>query len=78
MSTPATIPGAAEIRAKLQPLSRQQLGVLAELAEVPFHTLWKIRSGETKDPGIDTCAKFYPHIALVLIGNPKTEAAAGA
>jgi len=63
-----SIPAAADIRAKLQPLNRQQLAVLADCCEIPFPTLWKIRTGETPNPGIDTVRKFFDSIDLVLAG----------
>lgn len=60
-----TVPTADELRAALSPLSNAQLQELASLSGVPFHTLRKVRSGETVDPGISTVAKFLPHIEAV-------------
>lgn len=56
------IPTAAEVVARLQPLTRQQLEKLAGLSGVSFHTLIKIRDGDTSNPRIDTVAEFWPHV----------------
>jgi predicted transcriptional regulator len=58
----ATIPAAVEVQATLKALSHSQMQELARLADVPFTTLWKVRSGETANPGIETVRKFVPHI----------------
>lgn len=73
MST--SIPAAAVIREALQKLDRQEMAALASCSEIPFPTLWKIRSGETPNPGIETVRKFYDSIDLVKAG--KQPAAAG-
>ena len=76
MDTPNTIPAAEQIRAKLSGLTREQVGVLAECSETPFATIWKIRSGETPNPGIETCRKFWPFVDVVRSGcGGKTAAA---
>jgi predicted transcriptional regulator len=59
------VPTADELRLALSPLSNAQLQELATLSGVPFHTLRKVRSGETVDPGISTVAKFLPHVESV-------------
>ena len=59
------IPSAGEVRALLQPLRHAQLQALAAASGVPFTTLWKVRSGETGNPGLDTVRKFLPHVAKV-------------
>lgn len=58
-----TIPSAAEIAAQLAPLKASQIQRLAELSGVPFHTLLKIKSGETGNPRIDTVRQFAPFIS---------------
>lgn len=57
------IPTVEDVRKALEPLSLRQLGRLAELSGVPVHTIYKIRRGETVNPGIDTVGQFAPHIA---------------
>jgi len=57
------VPSAEDIRQELQPLGTAQMRRLAELSGVPFSTLWKVRSGETANPGVETVRKFRPHIA---------------
>ena len=56
------IPRAADIRAQLEKLGHAQTQELARLSNVPFTTLWKIRSGETTNPRIDTVRQFMGHI----------------
>jgi len=58
-----TIPSAADIAAQLAPLRNSQVQRLAELSGVPFHTLLKIKTGETGNPRIDTVCQFAPFIA---------------
>lgn len=57
------IPSALQVRAWLLPLTNSQLQRLANLSEVPFTTLWKMRSGETANPRIETVRKLAPHVA---------------
>ena len=57
-----SIPSAAEISDRLADLKGPQLQRLSELSGVPFHTLLKIKSRETKDPRIDTVRQFEPYI----------------
>ena len=63
MSTP--IPSVADIQAQLAPLSHAALQRLAKASGVPFTTIWKIRDGTTKNPGLDTVGQFLPHIPAV-------------
>ena len=46
-------------RSSLEALSRAQLQDLSTASGVPITTLWKIRAGETKNPGIETVRLFY-------------------
>lgn len=54
---------AAQVREALSTLGKHELEQIAVESGVPFHTLRKIQSGETQNPGIDTVAKF---IALAI------------
>jgi transcriptional regulator with XRE-family HTH domain len=56
------IPSAAVVRQALADLSLKQLEKLAELSGVPMATIYKIRLGDTENPGIETVRKFAPHI----------------
>lgn len=58
-----TLPSAAEVKARLHPLTNEQLQALADASGVPFTTLWKIRAGETANPRLDTVRQFLPHVA---------------
>ena len=55
-----TIPPLAMVRARLEKLSQAQVKQLSEDSGVPFGTLMNIRHGSTKNPGIETVAKFFP------------------
>lgn len=57
------IPSALHVRAWLLPMANDQLQRLSELSGVPFTTLWKMRSGETKDPRIETVRRIAPHVS---------------
>jgi hypothetical protein len=59
------LPSAAEVRAALVPLSRQQIIRLSALSGVPFTTIQKVQRGETADPRLDTVREFLPHLAAV-------------
>jgi predicted transcriptional regulator len=56
------IPSAAELQTMLQPLRTGDLTRISKASGVPFGTLWKVRSGETTNPGIETVRRFLPHI----------------
>lgn len=53
------IPSSAEVRSRLQGLTHAELQGLATASQVPFTTLWKIRSGETSDPRLETVRQLW-------------------
>lgn len=57
-----TLLSAEQVREALGKLNMAQLGELSEKSGVPMPTLYKIRQGETENPGIETVRKFMPHI----------------
>ena len=57
-----TTPLDFDFRLRLEPLGHAGLQELARISGVPFTTLWKIRSGESENPRIETVKKFAPHI----------------
>lgn len=59
----ATIPSPTEVQEALGKLGHAQLQGLHKTTGVPFMTLWNIRSGKTKNPGLSTVRSFWPHIA---------------
>lgn len=65
MDTP--IPSAAQVREALSPLTLKQIDLLARLSGVPSTTIYKIKRGETDNPGIETVGKFMPHVAAALL-----------
>lgn len=56
------LPLIQDIRHGLSVLCRAELLALAKDSGVPFTTLWKIRVGETQNPGIETVRLFYAHM----------------
>jgi predicted transcriptional regulator len=69
-----TIPSAAQVRAALQSLTIKQMNALGELSGVPPTTIYKIKRGETDNPGIETVAKFMPFVEQVCAGQLPAEA----
>lgn len=63
MNTSAPIPAVAEVRAKLGGLAHAECKALATRTGVPFTTLWKIRSGETSDPRLETVRAIWPDLS---------------
>lgn len=68
------IPSAAVVRQALADLSLKQLEKLAEMSGVPMTTIYKIRLGDTENPGIETVRKFAPHIAAAAADPTKAAA----
>lgn len=61
-----SFPSAEQVRAQLAPLTLRQLDRLSELSGVPATTIYKIKRGETSNPGIETLRKFLPHVQASL------------
>lgn len=59
-------PTSAQVRELLADFTLKQLEVLAALSGVPFTTLYKIKRGETKNPGIDTVHSLLPHVSAAM------------
>ena len=55
------IPTPEELRNLLAILRHAELQRLSKVSGVPFGTLWKVRVGDTQNPGIATVRAFYPH-----------------
>ena len=60
------IPSVEVVRAQLLNLPDNGLKTIAAQSGVPFTTLWKIRAGETANPGIETVRKFYPFLPAAI------------
>lgn len=71
----AQIPDVPTIKAELLKLGYAQMQQLAVASSVPFTTLWKVRSGETENPGIETVRKFLPHVASIVAGSKRAKVA---
>jgi predicted transcriptional regulator len=59
-------PSSEDLQALLKPLTLRHLTALSALSEVPVSTLYKIRSGDTPNPGIETVRSFMPHIKAAV------------
>ena len=64
MSTP--IISGEEVRRRMADLSLKDLETLAEKSKVPFTTLYKIKRGETLNPGLETVRAFIQHLPADL------------
>lgn len=58
----ANFPSISLVRARLALMTHAEVQSLSKASGVPFTTLWKIRTGETTNPGIETVRQFYEHI----------------
>lgn len=67
------IPSASEVRQLLLPLPHAKLQRLAKESGVPFGTLWKIRSGDTQNPGIDTVRALLGGLPSCIDAAPPAE-----
>jgi transcriptional regulator with XRE-family HTH domain len=56
------IPSAQEVRQRLLALSWSQLRDICERTGAPFTTVWKVRSGETSNPGLETVRLIWPDL----------------
>ena len=56
------IPSSLQIRDALKSLTMAQIDALAAASGVPATTIYKIKRGETGNPGIETVRKFMPHV----------------
>jgi transcriptional regulator with XRE-family HTH domain len=54
------------IKSELNARPWKEVERLAAESGVPFHTLAKIRRGETKDPGILTCQKVMAVLGIEI------------
>lgn len=67
------VPTLAQVSTALGLLRQPELEKLSELSGVPVATLWNIRSGKSKNPGIVTVAAFQPYVealASVALAKP--------
>jgi predicted transcriptional regulator len=68
------IPSAEAVRDRLKMLKGADLESIAGRSGVPCSTLWKIRTGVTPNPGIETVRKFFH---LLPSTDTSTQQAAG-
>lgn len=68
------IPSVSVVRQSLAALTMRQLEKLAELSGVPMTTIYKIKLGDTENPGIETVRKFAPHISAAAADHTKASA----
>ena len=56
------IPSAADLRELLLTMGHAQVQEIALQSGVPFGTVWKLRSGETDNPRLQTVRSLLPHL----------------
>ena len=61
------IPPSEDVRIALKDYAHAKMQALSAKSGVPFTTLWKIKTGDTPNPGIETVRKFWP-----LLNTPQT------
>jgi hypothetical protein len=59
------IPTPVEVRDALRKYTHAEIVDLSGRSGSPVPTLWRIRSGQTKNPGIGTVLQFWPFIRRV-------------
>lgn len=69
------IPTLDDLRVVLTQLSYPDLRKLSRVSGVPYTTLWKVRSGETPNPRLNTVRAFWPHALRFVEEEPAKEAA---
>jgi predicted transcriptional regulator len=57
------VPTGQQVAEALRGLTAAEVQALAERSGVPFHTLLKIKTGETGNPRIETVSQFWPHLS---------------
>ena len=63
-----SIPSIAEVERRLLMLKPGEIDRVAVSSGVPISTLWKIRTGVTLNPGIETVRKFYSLLPEPTVG----------
>ena len=66
-----TIPLTLDFRARLGAMGHAGVQELSRVSMVPFTTLWKIKTGETTNPGIETVKLFAPYMEVAKKSSPK-------
>lgn len=56
---PVAIPSSVDVRRLLERIEISGLRILSSETGVPFGTLYKISTGETTNPGLETTRRFY-------------------
>jgi hypothetical protein len=57
------IPSTEDLRQKLLKLSWSEVRAICKRTGVPVTTVWKVRTGETVTPGIETVRAIWPHLS---------------
>jgi len=63
------IPTPEQLRAKLEAMGAADMRRLADATQVPFHTLVKIRNGETTNPRLRTVRSLWPALNEAAAGH---------
>lgn len=64
------LPNPEQLRAMMVGMNYAAMERLASVSGVPFHTIRKIRDGETRDPGLNTAHMLWPHLRLIAEARP--------
>lgn len=71
------LPSTDDVRSRLLLLSFGEVRSLCDETGAPFTTVWKVRAGETANPGLETVRSFWPALLRVTEGREALPADAG-
>jgi predicted transcriptional regulator len=74
MGMNSNLPSALSVRERLRQLRPAELVRLSDRSGVPHATLMKIRTGQTRNPGIETVLQFLPHLDSMATEPTTTQA----
>lgn len=72
------LPSTEAVRDRLKQLKGIDIDDLAGRSGVPASTLWKIRTGVTPNPGLETVRKFFHLLPVATDTSTQAEAGQGA
>lgn len=71
------IPSSSAVRARLERLTWPQVKALCAAVGAPTSTVWKVRTGETTNPGIETIRLIWPRLLELVPGESELIGADG-
>ena len=72
-----TIPSTHDVRERLHELGHAQVQELSAKTGTPFTTIWKIRTGETDNPRLETVRAIWPELIATTKAIDQSQAVDG-